>query len=122
MLSFRRRARSSQFSDREQAYAVALSMVGIVLVTVATVAILMEDTARESALRMRGPPSFAGPTPDRLDARPALDVSEYVNGARHSRTRAVASACCSVSDRRATWKRRPAGRSIPFRMSRPIGT
>lgn len=81
MLSFRRRARSSQFSDREQAYAVALIMVGIVLVTVATVAILMEDTARESALRMRGPPSFAGPTPDRLDARPALDVSEYVNGA-----------------------------------------
>jgi hypothetical protein len=82
MLSFRRRARSSsQFSDREQAYAVALIMVGIVLVTVATVAILIEDGARQGAresARMLGPP--AGATPDRSGSRSDLGVAEYVNG------------------------------------------
>src|SRR5918996_2756871 len=82
MLSFRRRARSSQFSDREQAYALALIMVGIVLVTVATVGILVENTARqdarESARRMLEPP--AGATPDRSGSRSDLGVAEYVNG------------------------------------------
>jgi hypothetical protein len=81
MLSFRRRARSSQFSDREQAYALALIMVGIVLVTVATVAILIEDAARQDAresARMLGPPD--GATPDRSGSRSDLGVAEYVNG------------------------------------------
>ena len=81
MLSFRRRARSSQFSDREQAYALALIMVGIVLVTVATVGILIENTARQDAresARMLGPP--AGATPDRSGSRSDLGVAEYVNG------------------------------------------
>src|ERR671934_276029 len=70
MLSLRRRQRFSQFSDREQAYALALIMVGIVLVTVATVAILIEDAARQDARespRMLGPP--AEETPDRSDSR-----------------------------------------------------
>jgi hypothetical protein len=81
MLSFRRRARSSQFSDREQAYALALIMVGIVLVTVATVAILIEDAARQDAresARMLGPP--AGTTPDRSGSRSDLGEAEYVSG------------------------------------------
>src|ERR671925_488655 len=81
MLSFRRRARFSQFSDREQAYALALIMVGIVLVTAATVAILIEDAARQDAresARMLGPP--AGETPDRSGSRSGLGVAEYVNG------------------------------------------
>jgi hypothetical protein len=82
MLSFRRRARSSPFSDREQAYAVALIMVGIALVTAATVAILIENAARqdarESARRMLGPP--AGEMPDRSGSRSDLGVAEYVNG------------------------------------------
>ena len=81
MLSLRRRQRFSQFSDREQAYALALIMVGIVLVTVATVAILIEDAARQDAresARMLGPP--AGETPDRSGSRSGLGVAEYVNG------------------------------------------
>src|SRR5919201_5236147 len=81
MLSFRRRACFSPFSDREQAYALALIMVGIVLVTVATVAILIEDAARQDARespRMLGPP--AEETPDRSDSRSGLGVAEYVNG------------------------------------------
>jgi hypothetical protein len=81
VLSFRRRARSSQFSDREQAYALALIMVGIVLVTVATVGILIENAARQDAReseRMLGPP--AGATPDRSGSRSDLGVAEYVNG------------------------------------------
>jgi hypothetical protein len=82
MFSVRRRAGFSQFSDREQAYALALIMVGIVLVTVATVAILIENAARqdarESARRMLGPP--AGETPDRSGSRSDLAVAEYVNG------------------------------------------
>jgi hypothetical protein len=81
MLSFRRRARSSQFSDREQAYALALIMVGIVLVTVATVGILIENAARQDAReseRMLGPP--AGTTPDRSGSGSDLGVAEYVNG------------------------------------------
>jgi hypothetical protein len=81
MLSFRRRARSSQFSTREQAYALALIMVGIVLVTVATVGILIENAARQDAReseRMLGPP--AGTTPDRSGSGSDLDVAQYVNG------------------------------------------
>lgn len=82
MLSFRRRARSSPFSDREQAYAVALIMVGIALVTMATVAILIESAARqdarESARRVLGPPT--GEMPDRSGSRSDLGVAEYVNG------------------------------------------
>jgi hypothetical protein len=81
VLSFRRRARSSQFSDREQAYALALIMVGIVLVTVATVGILIENAARQDAReseRMLGPP--AGTTPDRSGSGSDLGVAEYVNG------------------------------------------
>jgi len=81
VLSFLRRARSSQFSDREQAYALALIMVGIVLVTVATVAILIEDAARQDAretARMLGPP--AGATPDRSGSRSDLGMTEYVSG------------------------------------------
>lgn len=81
MSSFRRRERSSQFSDREQTYALALIMVGIVLVTVATVAILIEDAARRDAresARMLEPP--AGTTPDRSGSPADLGVAEYVNG------------------------------------------
>ena len=56
-------------------------MVGIVLVTVATVGILIENAARRDAresARMLGPPAEA--TPDRSDSRSDLGVAEYVNG------------------------------------------
>jgi hypothetical protein len=84
-LAFWRRARRSPFFDGEQTYALALTMAGIVLVTIATVAILIRETASEPARRAHGQSSVVGPAsvlgpPTDQDPQPRLDVAEYVNG------------------------------------------
>jgi len=64
--------------DWMQTYALALTMAGIVLVTVAAVAVLVADTAGQSARPTLGPP-VVEPTPDAPDEQPRLNVLEYVN-------------------------------------------
>jgi hypothetical protein len=85
-LSFWRDGRSSSRSkvrgsavDWLQTYALALTMAGIVLVTVAAVAGLVADTASESARPTLGPPEILSPTPDPIEPQPELDVLQYVN-------------------------------------------
>jgi hypothetical protein len=69
----------SPYVDREQTYALVLALAGIVLVTFATVAILMDDSSTQSARRALRPPPVAEQTPDRSVPGERLDVAEYVD-------------------------------------------
>jgi PsbP-like protein len=82
MMPSRRRSLSNikdSTLDWFETYALALTLAGIVLVTVAAVAVLVADTAGESASPTLGPAEEVEPTPPMPDESSVSGVTEYVN-------------------------------------------
>jgi len=82
MMASRRRSLSSikdSTLDWLETYALALTLAGIVLVTVAAVAVLVADTAGESARPTLGPAGSVEPPPTLPDESSVSGVTEYVN-------------------------------------------